>query len=131
MTKGPAFNFNIWLHLFEDKYEELFAYSMKLAGNNKGVAEEIVRSLSIAYFANEEKLKEELKKLPSTYPEVLELHFFQSMSPKEITQKLPLTIHQVKRRLQVGLFYLRQNMNPYYFKHWVKKADEYNNNLNR
>jgi hypothetical protein len=120
MKNTGAFKYNIWMHLYEDRYEDLLAYSMKLTSNNKGLAEEMVGSLSIAYFADEKKLKAALAKLPPTYPEVIELFFLQSIPAKEITKKLPLTIHQVKRRLVVGMFYLRHEINPDYFTNLIR-----------
>jgi DNA-directed RNA polymerase specialized sigma subunit len=115
MTNKGAFKYNIWLHLFADKYEELLAYSMKLTSNNRGLAEEMVGSLSVAYFADNKKLKQALEKLPPTYADVIKLYFFHQLPVKEITKRLPLTIYQVKRRLEVGMFDLRQEINPAYF----------------
>jgi DNA-directed RNA polymerase specialized sigma subunit len=122
MTRGPAFNYNIWMHLYEDRYEELLAYSMKLTSNNKGLAEEMVGTLSITYFADENKLKQALAKLKPTYADVIKLHFFHQLPPKEITKRLPLTIYQVKRRLEVGMFDLRQEINPDYFTYYSRRS---------
>ena len=111
------------MHLFADRYEELLAYSMKLTSNNKGLAEEMVGSLSIAYFADEKKLKQALAKLPPTYADVIKLHFFHQLPAKEITKRLPLTIYQVKRRLEVGMFDLRQEINPDYFNYHSRRLN--------
>jgi DNA-directed RNA polymerase specialized sigma24 family protein len=124
MKNSGAYKHNIWMHIYGDRYEELFSYSIKLTDGNKVLAEEMVRTLSIAYFTNEKKLKEAIAKLPPTYPEVVELFFLHSVPAREITQRLPLSIHQVKRRLVVSLFYLRREMNPNYIPNFLKSVEK-------
>ena len=122
MRNNGAFKNNIWMHLYADRYEELFTYSMTLCDNNKQVAEEMVRTLSIQYFADPKKLNEEISKLPSDYADVLRLHFLKLLSPDQITKELPLTIYQVKSRIQKGVVKIRRKINPDYYVKLTERA---------
>jgi len=129
MRNNGAFKYNIWMHLYADRYEELFAYSMNLANNDKLVAEEMVHTLSIQYFADPKKLDEELSKLPSDYADVLRLHFLKLLSPDQITKELPLTIYQVKSRIQKGVVKLRRKINPDYYSKLTERAYKLDSDL--
>jgi DNA-directed RNA polymerase specialized sigma subunit len=86
-----------------------------MVDNDEDLADKMVREMSIANFANEARLKEEMQKLPEYYADILRFHFFKKMTPKEITKHVPLSVYQIESRIPKALNLLREAMNPNFF----------------
>jgi DNA-directed RNA polymerase specialized sigma subunit len=110
----PSFQYNIWMHIYADRYEELFSYSMKQV-NDETIAEEITRELSVAYFKNEKLLAEELNKFSDLCQQIVTMHFYDKKTVVQIARELSLKYYQVKPKLDKTIAHLRQNINPGYY----------------
>jgi hypothetical protein len=119
----PSFKHNIWLRIYLDRYEDLFSYAMKLVYNDEDLADEMVREISIATFANQKRLEEELLKLPEFYADIVRMYYFKKMSFKQIAKHLPLTMYQVEGRLHKAMRLLTLAINPTCFKNLSEKAE--------
>jgi RNA polymerase sigma factor (sigma-70 family) len=117
------------MHIYADRYEELFSYSMSLAQGNKGLAEELVSNLATTYFQDEKRLTKEIETLMPLNAQILRLHFFEKQTTKEIAKQLDLKTAQVTVRLQKAIGLIRRQINPDYYKKLIKKAYEHSRAL--